>query len=88
MRKHVDFDESELRKMVVIANRKTGASLPFLKDDSTDNFVKPSINGKQRKCFQIPHSALHITTIRKLTEQGSNNCNNMHVHIFLLNSWI
>uniref|UniRef100_A0A1X7TLC2 DUF927 domain-containing protein n=1 Tax=Amphimedon queenslandica TaxID=400682 RepID=A0A1X7TLC2_AMPQE len=44
MRKHVEFDEKELRRMVVSANGKTGASLPFLKDDSTDMIVKPSAN--------------------------------------------
>ena len=47
-----DFKESEFEKAVAeIGNVQV--SLPFLKDGCNDHVLKPTENGKQRKCIAI-----------------------------------
>ena len=72
MKKHVVFNVKDLKKMVTNAGGNTTASLPFLNDTSRDTVLKPSTNGKQRKCFQIPHSSLSDTIVDKLINRGKN----------------
>lgn len=78
MSKYVEFNIKELKKMVIDGNGKIGTSLPFLNVTSKESFVKPTVNEKQRKCYQIPHTSLSKATIQKLISRGKNlhiSCN-------------
>ena len=70
MKVYVDFCEKDFKKHVRNSKGKVNASLSFLDDNSTDVVVRPRQNGKQRKCCQIPHSALSQNIIHKLIERG------------------
>lgn len=70
---HMDVDEKVFKKHVTSANGRVDASLPFLNDSSTDTVVRPRLNGKQRKCCQIPHSSISKDLIKKLIERGKHN---------------
>lgn len=66
--------------MVELVKGKTNASVPFLNDTSTDTIIKPSMNGKQRKCCQIPHSAISKDVLQKLIERGMIMTSNINYH--------
>jgi helix-turn-helix protein len=68
MRDHVLIDETHFKKVIAASNGKISASIPFLNDVSSDNIVKPQVNGKQRKCCQIPHSAISEPLLQKLID--------------------
>ena len=64
------LDEAKFKKAVKEAGGNIWASLPFLKDGCSDTVLKPSENGKQRKCITIPHKAISTDIIEKLVDRG------------------
>ena len=66
----VVIDERVFKKHIIEAKGRTGASVPFLNDTSSDNVIKPSINGKQRKCCQIAHSSFSPELLQRLIDRG------------------
>lgn len=80
LRKHAVFDE---RNCIVQANGKTTASLSFLNDTSTDTAIKSRINGKQRKCWMIPHPSISQVIVRRMIDIGNNKndykCNMVNI---------
>ena len=64
------LDEAKFKKAVKEVGGNIRASLPFLKDGSNDTILKPSENGKQKKCITIPHSAVSRDLIGKLVDRG------------------
>ena len=65
------MDETKFKKAVKEVGGNIWASLPFLKDGCNDTVLKPSENGKQRKCITIPHKAISTDLIRKLVDRGT-----------------
>jgi len=66
----VGLDEARFKREITDIGGNTKASLPFLRDGCIDKILKPSENGKQRKCVTIPHSAIADDVIIKLVERG------------------
>jgi len=67
---HVAFDEASFKKAVKEVGGNIKASLPFLKDACEETILKPSENGKQKKCITIPHSALPTALIDMFVKRG------------------
>ena len=72
LRVHTEVDERELREAVKAVGGNLKASLPFLKESSTSDVLKPTENGKQRKCCTIPHAVLSRNIIAALIDRGKN----------------
>ena len=71
LRTHVlNFDEDKFKKAVKEVGGNIKASLPFLMDESNDTILRPSENGKQKKCIAVPHHAISDHLISKFDELG------------------
>ena len=75
------LDETKFKKAVKEVGGNIWASLPFLKDGCNDTVLKPSENGKQRKCITIPHKAISTDVIRKLVDRGKSASAAIHMLI-------
>ena len=47
--------DEDLLRMHIKKVGKTNVPIDFLRDTSTDTRVRPSANGKKKKCVVIPH---------------------------------
>ena len=72
LRVHTEVDEHKLREAIKAVGGNLKASLPFLEESSTSDVLKPTKNGKQRKCCTIPHAALSRNIIAALIDRGKN----------------
>lgn len=54
-----------IKEAIEEAGGNTRASLPFNRDDSTNDMFKPS-DGKQRRCVTIPHCAIPSNLLKRL----------------------
>ena len=64
------FKELEFKKAIAEVGGNVKASLPFLKDGCSDYILKPTENGKQKKCVTIPHTVLPAPLITKFCARG------------------
>ncbi|XP_019860084.1 PREDICTED: uncharacterized protein LOC109588352 isoform X3 [Amphimedon queenslandica] len=81
MREFVTVNESKLKKELTAVGGKTGASIPFLNDTAISCSVT-TINGKQRKCCQIPHASISHGILKKfvnLDERSKETANESEI---------
>ena len=64
------MDEAKFKRNIKEVGGNIKASLPFLRDGCSDRVLKPSENGKQRKCVTIPHSAMEQNIIEMFVQRG------------------
>jgi len=65
------LDEAKFKRDITDVGGNTKASFQFLRDGCSDKVLKPSKNGKQRKCITIPHNAIADDMIKKLVDRGN-----------------
>ena len=64
------MDEARFKKAIKEVGGNIRASLPFLRDGCNDTVLKPSENGKQKKCVTIPHNEIATDLMEKLIDRG------------------
>ena len=69
VKKYMDLDEKEFKKILSDVKGEPEMTLPFLNDVSNDCIVRTA-NSKQRRCVQIPHTAIRDDVLAKLKHIG------------------